>query len=97
MAPPSRYSGPETPLTAAQRSLRARLAAYQLHATHDPRETTAAARAAQWQYYLAQVDPEGKLSAEERERRALAARRAHMIHLALLSSRARAKKGRPKR
>lgn len=42
-----------------------------------------------------QVDPERKLSEEERERRALSARRAHFRGLALRSAGARARGSRP--
>jgi hypothetical protein len=77
-------------LTPGERSLRAQIGAFALHATHDPHETTAAARAAFLQRFEREVDPEGKLPAAERARRAEYARRAHMAKLALRSARARA-------
>jgi hypothetical protein len=80
------------PLTAEQRSLRARLAAYSMHARHEARETTAAAREARWRRYLEAVDPEGTLPPAERQRRAEALRRADMARLAYLSARSRQKK-----
>ena len=45
-------------MTPAERSLRARMAAYRLHATHDPKETTAAARAAFLARFEREVDPD---------------------------------------
>ncbi len=80
---------PSPPLTAEQRILRARLAAYRLHATHDPKETTRSARAAFASRFEREVDPEGVLDPAERARRAEAARKAHFTRLALRSSRAR--------
>jgi hypothetical protein len=47
-------------------------------------------RAVQWAYYEREVDPDGVLSPEERQRRAKAAQRAHMQLIALKSSRKRA-------
>jgi hypothetical protein len=76
-------------LTAEQRILRSRMAAYRLHATHDPRETTRKARAAFASRFEREVDPDGTLSPTERARRADAARRAYFTELALRSSQAR--------
>jgi hypothetical protein len=70
--------------------MRARLAAYAMHAKHDSRETTAAGRAAFDRRFELQVDPDGVLPEEERLRRAEAARRAFYTRLALASSQARA-------
>lgn len=70
-------------------SLRGRIGAYRLHATHDPRQTTANARAAFLAKFLDDVDP--SLPQEERLRRADAARKAHFARLAYLSAVARAK------
>ena len=75
--------------TPSQRSQAARVAAFSLHASHDPYATTAPARAAFIAKFARQVDPEGILEPAERERRAQAAMRAHMAALALKSSRAR--------
>lgn len=50
---------------------------------------TEAARAAMWQKYLDQVDPNGVLSPQERERRAVHARKADMARLALKSAQVR--------
>ena len=49
------------PVSRAERSLRARLAAYALHAQQDPRETTANGRAAFLARFDREVDPEGRL------------------------------------
>src|SRR5829696_9025434 len=73
----------------AERSLRARLAAYALHAQRDPRETTANGRAAFLARFDREVDPEGLLEPEERRRRAEQARRAYFTRLALASAKAR--------
>ena len=64
------------------RSMRARMAAYLLHANRDPRETTKAARAAFLGKFERDVDPEGILPPSERARRAEAARKAHFARLA---------------
>jgi hypothetical protein len=54
-----------------------RVGAHRLHATHDPRETTAKAREAFIAPFEREVDPEGVLPPEERERRAKHAMSAH--------------------
>src|SRR5829696_9208500 len=77
------------PASPAERSLRARLAAYALHAQRDPRETTANGRAAFLARFDREVDPEGLLEPEERRRRAEQARRAYFTRLALASAKAR--------
>jgi hypothetical protein len=78
--------------TVAQRSLRARLAAYRSwERTTDAAARTAPARRAAMARFERQVDPEGVLSPEERARRSTAAKRAYFTALALRSSRARAK------
>jgi len=76
-------------LTPEQRSLRAKLGAYSLHAKRDPRETTRAAREAFDARFALIVDPTGELEPAERERRANALRRAHFARLALRSAQAR--------
>ena len=78
-----------TGLTPAQRSLRARIAAYTLHATHDPRVTTQPARDAFLARFEREVDPDGSLPVAERRRRADAAKRAYFSRLALKSANAR--------
>ena len=80
------------PLSAAERTLRGRIAAYAMHAANDPRETTKAARGAFIAKFERQVDPDGVLPPAERARRAEAAMRAHMSRLALKSARARRKR-----
>jgi hypothetical protein len=77
-------------LSPAERSMRARIAAYTLHSTHDSAALTAPARAAFKSKFERQVDPEGVLPEPERRRRAEAARKAYMTRLAYLSARARA-------
>lgn len=78
-------------LTAEQRTLRARAAAYAKHARTDGRTATTAAREGFLRRFLNEVDPDGVLPEPERHRRALLARKAYMSKLALKSSRARAK------
>jgi hypothetical protein len=80
-------------LSAEQRSLRARLGAYALHASHDPRETTKPARAAFLSRFEREVDPDLVLDSAERQRRAEYAKKAYFTKLALKSARARAKGG----
>jgi hypothetical protein len=74
---------------AAERSLRARMAAYAMHAAHDARVTTINGRAAFLVRFEREVDPEGRLHPEERSRRAEQARRAYFTRLALASAKAR--------
>jgi len=81
-------------LTPSERVMRARMAAYTLHARRDPRETTKAARRAFNQRFLDEVDPERSLPERERLRRADAARRAYFTRLAYLSARKRRGAGR---
>jgi len=75
------------------RSTRARLGAYALHASHDPRETTKPARAAFLSRFEREIDPDGVLSPEERTRRAEYARRDYFVRLALKSAASRKRKG----
>ena len=73
-------------------SLRARAAAYRLHATHDSRELTSNARKAFESKFERQVraaDPDGLLSEEEIKRRSSLLRKAHFTELALKSRQAR--------
>ena len=72
--------------TPAERSLRSRIAAYTMHATHDPRETTTAARDAFLARFERDVDPDSRLPVTERMRRAEAARKAYFSRLALKSA-----------
>lgn len=74
-------------MTPAQRSLRARVAAYALHAQGGT--STKAGTSAFLARFERQVDPDGRLSPEERSRRATFARKAYMGSLALKASRAR--------
>lgn len=76
-------------LSPTERSLRARIGAYSLHATHDPKETTRSARKAFLASFEREVDPHGTLSITERERRAAAARKAHFARMALKSAQVR--------
>lgn len=77
------------PLTPAERSLRARLAAHTAHAKG--KTNTEAARAAFRLKFEKEVDPDGILSPDERARRAEHAYKAHMAALALKSAKARRK------
>jgi hypothetical protein len=69
--------------------LRARLAAYAMHAQHDSRRTSANGRAAFLARFDREVDPNGRLDPEERRRRAEQARRAYFARLALAAIKAR--------
>lgn len=80
-------------LTPSERSLRGRIGAYALHATHDPRITTRAARAAFDTRFEREVDPDGTLPEAERTRRASYARKAYFARLALKSAQSRRAKG----
>jgi hypothetical protein len=74
------------PLTPAERSMRARLAAHVSHSRHDPKERTRAARDKFEQRFLDEVDPDRTLPEAERERRAGHARKAYFTRLALKSA-----------
>jgi hypothetical protein len=74
-------------LTASQRSLRARAAAFSQHA--QGRTNTKAATAASMARFDRQVDPDGVLTPAERGRRAEYAKQAYFTTLALKASRAR--------
>jgi hypothetical protein len=88
--PPTPARGPgQPPLSPAERTLRARLAAHAMHAQHDARVTTAKARAAFLVRFERQADPEGLLPPSERQRRAQQLRSAYFAQLALASAKAR--------
>ena len=82
-------------LTPKERHLRAQIGAYALHASHDPKETTAKARRAFMDRFLREVDPRGELNFEERKRRAEYAKKAYFAKLALRSAKTRRKVPRP--
>jgi hypothetical protein len=79
-------------LTPEEAALRGRIGAYRLHATHDPKETTAKARQSFLAKFEREVDPDGTLPESERTRRAECARKAHFARLAHASARARRQK-----
>ena len=76
-------------LTPSERSLRARIAAHAMHATHDSRDTTVAGRVAFDARFLDEVDPRRVLPEAERNRRAEHARRAYFTSMAFKSAKAR--------
>jgi hypothetical protein len=77
-------------LSPEQRSLRASIAAHEMHARNDSRTVTANARAGFLAKFLAEVDAlEPGLPEPERLRRAEHLLRAHMKRLALRSAKAR--------
>lgn len=76
-------------LTHSERAQRGRIGAYAMHAHHDARSTTAAARQAFGRRFLDLVDPERSLPEPERLRRAKAARKAYFVQLAYRSAVAR--------
>jgi len=74
----------------SERALRARLAAHSLHAQiTDPAAHTAPARRAFLDRFEREVDPDGLLPTEARQRRAEHARKAYFLRLALASAKAR--------
>ncbi len=75
-------------LSANERRLRARIAAFSMHA--QGRTNTSPGRDAFLQRFVDQVDPEHRLPDEVRRQRAQQARKAYFAQLALKSSRARA-------
>jgi hypothetical protein len=78
------------PLTPAERSLRAQIAAEESWAhTDDPPARTANARRAFLDKFEQQVDPNNELSPAERAKRAEHKRRAHFKRMALKSAQAR--------
>jgi hypothetical protein len=77
------------PMTPGERTLRARAAAYEMHAKHGSQKAALSGQAALLGKFERQVDPKGLLTPEERRRRASYARRAHMARLALASARSR--------
>ena len=79
-------------LTAAERSVRAKIGAHSLHAKYDGVALTERARATFLAGFEHQVDPDGVLPPDERQRRAQHARRAHMAKLSLAASRARTRR-----
>jgi len=89
---PSTSSKPGRQLSPTERSLRARIGAYSLHALRDPHETTKAARAGFESRFEREVDPDGVLDPAERARRAAMARKAHHSRMAFLSAQSRRKK-----
>lgn len=72
-----------------RRTLRGRIGAYALHATHDPRVTTAHARAKFLAKFEREVDPDYTLTPAERARRATYARKLHFARMALTSAKTR--------
>lgn len=77
---------------AAERSVRARIAALAKHASCDGKQATASARAAFLERFAREVDPDGRLEPEERQRRAGIKRREYMTRLALKSAQSRRRK-----
>lgn len=73
----------------AEMARRGRIGAERLHATHDPKETTKAARAAFMDRFRREVDPDGTLPDDERERRAEQAKTAHFAILGHKAAEAR--------
>ena len=76
----------------ALRVQRARIGGLALAAQRDPREYTAAARAAgpgSLSYWERKVDPDGELSPAERVRRARASKKLHFTKLSFASAKAR--------
>ena len=81
--------GGKMSLSPEQRVLRSSIAAHTRWSRHDPVSETLPARRGFYKRFEDEVDPHRVLSQPERERRAHAAMRAHMLKLALASSKAR--------
>ncbi|MEW2382327.1 hypothetical protein AB0873_09575 [Micromonospora sp. NPDC047707] len=79
-------------LTPEQRRIRAQIAANTRWSKEDPTAAAEKAQAGLLEKFRREVDPNNELPEAERERRAQAARRAHMQRLALASSKVRAAK-----
>jgi excisionase family DNA binding protein len=77
--------------SANRRRIQAKAAAHTLHSLYDSRALTAPARDAFLKRFERQVDPEGRLSANERVRRATQAKEAYFTNLALSSSKSRSR------
>ncbi len=77
-------------MTSRERSLRARIGAYTLHAQGGT--NTAPARAKFLARFLLEVDPDGILPEPERQRRAELAKRAYFSRLALKAAQKRSRK-----
>ena len=77
-------------MTPTERTLRAKVGAYSLHA--QGKTNTGPARSAFMARFERQVDPDSVLSESERQRRAECARKAYFARLGLQSSRTRNKK-----
>ncbi len=82
-----------TPLTPADRTNIARMAAHVLHSQVDSVAHTAPARKAFLDRFERDVDPQGVLDPAERARRAAHARKAYFIALARKSAAARRRSG----
>ena len=74
-------------LSPGERTLRARAAAYALHAQGGT--STKAGTSAFLERFTRQVDPDGVLAPEERTRRALLARKSYMTLLAMKAAKAK--------
>jgi hypothetical protein len=75
---------PQTP--GVSHAQRGRIGAHVAHFRNDPREMTAAARAAFLSSFERQADPDGVLPVAERLRRAEHLRKAHFLRLAMTSA-----------
>jgi hypothetical protein len=79
-------------LTPTQRTQRARIAALTRWSREDPAATAARGQAGLMARFVDQVDPDRVLPEGERQRRAEAARKAHMAQLAFRSAKVRARR-----
>ena len=82
-------------MTPFERTLRARLGAYSLHALG--RTNTGPARKAFLARFEKLVDPDGVLPEEERQKRALAAKKAYFTRISFKKSRKGRKNNKPAR
>jgi hypothetical protein len=83
-------------LTDTERTMRARIGGYRLHALHDTMVVSAPGRKAAADSLearlLAEIDPDGSLPPDQRAVRLARARKAHYTQLAYRSARARSRR-----
>lgn len=79
-------------MTPEQRTLRARMGAYAMHSRNDSKVIARKANKTFIDSFEKRVDPNFELPVEERQRRAAAAYRLHMLRMAFRSVQARKRK-----
>lgn len=80
---------PNAGVSSSEMALRGRIGGFVRSSRYPREQLTVAARDGFLARFVLEVDPNSELSNEERQRRALAARKAHMARLARLSAESR--------